>query len=76
MYACMYVCRFLQSRNPEAFEHSNSRHTFNSESLPILFKIPNPELEIREIPDPENLLGTLYFESWNSACLDFFWLAR
>ena len=37
MYACMYVCRFLQSRNPEAFGHSNSRHTFNPESLPILF---------------------------------------
>jgi len=36
MYACMYVRRFLQSRNPEAFGHSTSRHTFNPESLPIL----------------------------------------
>ena len=37
-----------------------------------ILSIPNPELEIGEIQDPENLLGTLYFESWNSACLDFF----
>ena len=49
----------MQSRNPEGyFGHSNSSPYFQSQILPgFCFKIQNPELQIREIPDPVNLIG-------------------
>ena len=49
--------RVLQSRNPEGyFWHPFPKHAFNPESGPdfaLKSRIPNPELQIREIPDPE-----------------------
>ena len=49
---------FVQSRNPEGyFGHSNYSAYFQSRILPILLKIPSPELQIREIPDPEKPIG-------------------
>ena len=49
----------MQSRNPEGyFGHSNSRAYFQSQILPgFCFKILNPELQIREIPDAVKLIG-------------------
>ena len=60
--------RVLQSRNPNPkfreVPHDLEvysgipppTHTFNPESRPV-FKIPNLELQIREIPDPEKPIG-------------------
>ena len=51
----------VQSRNPEGyFWHPAYRAYFQSWFWPrFCFKIPNPELQTREISDPENLLRTL-----------------
>ena len=50
---------FVQSRNPEGyFWHPTSRVYFQSRISPrFCFQIPNPELQIREIPDPEKPIG-------------------
>ena len=49
----------MQSRNPEGyFWHPTSRVYFQSRISPrFCFQIPNPELQIREIPDPEKPIG-------------------
>ena len=41
---------FLVSRLPRHFKYRNSPRSY--------FKTPNPGLQTREIPDPENLLWT------------------
>ena len=53
--------RVFQSPNPEGYIwHPTSQVYFQSRISPrYSFKIPNPDLQIREIPDPENLFGTL-----------------
>ena len=50
---------FVQSCNPEGyFWHPTSRVYFQSRiSSRFCFQIPNPELQIREIPDPEKPIG-------------------
>ena len=50
---------FVQSRNPDGyFWHPTSQAYFQSRILPrFWFKIPNPEPQIREIPDPEKPIG-------------------
>ena len=51
--------KFRQSLNPKGyFWHPTSRAYFQSRISPrFRFKIPNPELQIREIPQPEKLIG-------------------
>ena len=50
---------FPQSHNPEAyFQHSASCAYFRSRiSLPFSFEIPNPALQMKQIPDPEQPIG-------------------
>ena len=69
VYVCMYVgwssvgffnpviptLMFAQFRNPEGyFEHPANHAYFKSQVLlPFCFEIPNPGLQIRQLPDPE-----------------------
>ena len=50
---------FVQSRNPEGyFWHPTSQPYFKSRNSPrFCFQIPNPELQVKEISDPEKLVG-------------------
>ena len=54
---------FVQSRNPGGyFWHSNSRAYFQFRlSRRFCLKIPNPELQIREIRDPGKPIGDPHF---------------
>ena len=54
---------FVQSHNPEGyFWHLTSRAYFQSRISPrFCFQIPNPEVQIREIPDPEKPVGDPQF---------------
>ena len=54
---------FVQSRNPEGyFWHPISRVYFQSRISPrFCFQVPNPELQIREIPHPEKPIGDPQF---------------
>ena len=47
--------KFVQSRNPEGyFWHPTSQAYFQSRTSPLFCsKIPNPELQMRELPGPE-----------------------
>ena len=52
---------FGQSRNPV--------NTFNSRiSPPFCFEIPNPNLQVREIPDPEKPIGDSAYITWGVDC--------
>ena len=52
---------FGQSRNPV--------NTFNSRILPpFCFEIPNPSLQVREIPDPEKPIGDSAYITWGVDC--------
>ena len=82
------IQNFVQSRNPQGyFWHSASQAYFKPRNSPrFCFQIPNPELQIREIPDPEKPIvdppGVLSYPSlgsertwergWQSPKLDFF----
>ena len=59
---------FMQFRNPEGyFSHPTSRAYFQSQiSLWFCVIVPNPELQMREITYPENLLRTLFL-AWQPA---------
>ena len=48
-----------KSRNPDGyFQHPASRELDQSRISPqFCLKIPNPELQIMEIPDPEKTVG-------------------
>ena len=50
---------FVQYRNSEGyFWHPTSRVYFQSRISPrFCFQIPNPELQIKEIPDPQKPIG-------------------
>ena len=47
--------KFVQFRNPEGyFWHPTSQAYFQSRNSPLFCsKIPNPELQMRELPGPE-----------------------
>ena len=51
--------RVLQSRNPERFfQHLTSRAYLQSRILPpFCIRIFNPEVQLKEIPDPEKAIG-------------------
>ena len=52
---------FGQSRNPV--------NTFNSRiSPPFCFEIPNPSLQVREIPEPEKPIGDSAYITWGVGC--------
>ena len=53
---------FVQSRCSECYFCHPASRTFSQSLISprFCFKVPKLELRIREIPDPKNLLGTLY----------------
>ena len=64
-FSVVHVRRFpntvLQSRNSEGyFSQPISCSAFNPESCPDFLKISNPESQIWELLDPENLLEAFY----------------
>ena len=64
-FSVVHVRRFpntvLQSRNPEGIFHNPPPVMLSIPNLaPIFLKIPNPEFQIWELRDPENLLGAFY----------------
>ena len=53
---------FVQSRCPQGYFWHPASRTFSQSLISprFCFKIPKLEIRIREIPDPKNLLETLY----------------